>query len=104
VRGGLKDGFVKTSPYGSMVPEARARTPTRSRRQDDRRQFDIFKGELKDNTGKVVIPKGKVFKQTDIELEGMNYLIEGVIGKADPPLTDAGPSAPSWREGSCPCR
>jgi simple sugar transport system substrate-binding protein len=43
--------------------------------------FDIFAGEMKDNTGKVVIPKGKAFKQTDIELEGMNYLVEGVIGK-----------------------
>jgi simple sugar transport system substrate-binding protein len=44
--------------------------------------FDIFVGELKDNTGKVVIPKGKVLEQTNVELEGMNYLVEGVIGKA----------------------
>ena len=44
--------------------------------------FDIFAGELKDNTGKVVIPKGKAYKQTDVELEGMNYLVEGVVGKA----------------------
>ena len=44
-------------------------------------KFDIFKGELKDNTGKVVIPAGKVYKQTDVALEGMNYLVEGVIGK-----------------------
>jgi basic membrane protein A and related proteins len=51
-------------------------------REDDGRHFDIFAGELKDNTGKVVIAKGKVFKQTDLELEGMNYLVEGVIGKA----------------------
>jgi basic membrane protein A len=43
--------------------------------------FDIFAGELKDNTGKVVIPKGTVLKQTDPVLEGMNYLIEGVVGK-----------------------
>ena len=28
-----------------------------------------------------VIASGKVVKQTDIELEGMNYLVEGVIGK-----------------------
>jgi len=28
------------------------------------------------------VPKGKSFKQTDLELEGMNYLVEGVIGKA----------------------
>ena len=43
--------------------------------------FDIFAGEMKDNTGKVVIPKGKVYKQTDADLEGMGYLIEGVVGK-----------------------
>jgi len=44
--------------------------------------FAVWTGPVKDNTGKVVIPKGKVFKQTDMELESMNYLIEGVIGKA----------------------
>ena len=42
--------------------------------------FDIFKGPLKDNTGKLVIPAGKVLKQTDLELESMNYLVEGVTG------------------------
>ena len=42
--------------------------------------FDIFKGPLKDNKGKEVIPAGKVFKQTDPVLEGMNYLVEGVVG------------------------
>jgi simple sugar transport system substrate-binding protein len=44
-------------------------------------EFDIFSGELKDNAGKVVIAKGTTYKQTAIELESMNYLIEGVIGK-----------------------
>ena len=43
--------------------------------------FDIFAGELKDNTGKVVIAKGTTLKQTDVTLESMNYLVEGVIGK-----------------------
>ena len=42
--------------------------------------YDIFKGPLKDNKGNVVIPAGKVMKQTDIELEKMNYLVEGVVG------------------------
>jgi simple sugar transport system substrate-binding protein len=82
VRGGLKDGFVKTSPYGSMVPEAARKAADAVKASMVAGKFDIFKGELKDNTGKVVIPKGKVFKQTDMELESMNYLIEGVIGKA----------------------
>ena len=82
VRGGLKDGFVKSSPYGSAVPEGARKQAETVRAAMLKGGFDIFKGELKDNTGKVVIPAGKAFKQTDLELEGMNYLVEGVIGKA----------------------
>jgi len=81
VRGGLKDGFVKTSPYGSMVTEAARKNADAVKAKMMAGTFDIFAGEMKDNTGKVVIAKGKAFKQTDPELEGMNYLIEGVVGK-----------------------
>jgi simple sugar transport system substrate-binding protein len=42
--------------------------------------FDIFSGPLKDNKGAVVIAGGKTLKQTDLELEKMNYLVEGVVG------------------------
>ncbi|MEP6505241.1 MAG: BMP family ABC transporter substrate-binding protein, partial [Betaproteobacteria bacterium] len=81
VRGGLKEGFVKSSAYGSAVAE-----PARKQAESVRAlmladRFDIFKGELKDNTGKVQIPAGKVYKQTDVALEGMNYLVDGVVGK-----------------------
>jgi basic membrane protein A len=81
VRGGLKDGFVKTSAYGPAVSEAARKNADAVKAKMIAGTFDIFAGEMKDNTGKVVIPKGKVFKQTDVELEGMNYLIEGVVGK-----------------------
>ena len=81
VRGGLKDGFVKSSPYGAMVSEGARKNADGVRAKMMAGSFDIFAGELKDNTGKVVIPKGKAFKQTDLDLEGMNYLVEGVIGK-----------------------
>jgi simple sugar transport system substrate-binding protein len=64
-----------------MVPEGARKNADGHQGQDDRRQLrHLQAGELKDNTGKVVIPKGKAFKQTDLELEGMNYLVEGVIG------------------------
>ena len=43
-------------------------------------KFDIFKGPLNDNKGKAVIAAGKSYPQTDLELEKMNYLVEGVIG------------------------
>jgi simple sugar transport system substrate-binding protein len=81
VRGGLKDGFVKSSPYGSMVTDAAKKSAEAVRAAMVKGAFDIFKGPLKDNTGKEVIAAGKVFKQTDIELESMNYLVEGVVGK-----------------------
>jgi len=41
----------------------------------------IYKGPLKDNSGKVVIPAGVEQKQTDIALESMDYLVDGVVGK-----------------------
>jgi simple sugar transport system substrate-binding protein len=81
VRGGLKDGFVKSSPYGAMVTAAAKTQADAVKAKMIKGEFDIFKGELKDNTGKVVIPKGTAYKQTAIELESMGYLIEGVIGK-----------------------
>ena len=82
VRGGLKEGFVKSSPYGSAVSEGARKNAESVRAKMMAGSFDIFAGELKDNTGKVVIPKGQVLKQTDLTLESMNYLVEGVIGKA----------------------
>jgi simple sugar transport system substrate-binding protein len=81
VRGGLKEGFVKSSPYGAMVSEGAKKNAEDVRKKMMAGTFDIFAGELKDNTGKVVVAKGTTLKQTDLVLEGMNYLVEGVIGK-----------------------
>jgi simple sugar transport system substrate-binding protein len=81
LRGGLKEGFVKTSAYGKAVPEAARKKADAIKAQMTKGDFVIFKGELKDNTGKVVIPAGTALKQTDVALEQMNYLVAGVIGK-----------------------
>ena len=80
VRGGLKDGFVKTSPLGKLVtPEIAAKIAgVKATAMDGK--LVIFKGPLKDNTGKEVIAAGKEMIQTDDALEGMSYLVEGVIG------------------------
>jgi simple sugar transport system substrate-binding protein len=40
----------------------------------------IYKGEIKDNQGNVVIAAGEELKQQDPKLEQMNYLVEGAIG------------------------
>jgi simple sugar transport system substrate-binding protein len=80
VRGGLKDGFVKTSPYGAAVTPAAKTAADAVRAQMMAGSYVIFKGELKDNQGKVVIPAGTEMKQTDPALESMGYLVAGVIG------------------------
>ena len=82
LRGGLKEGYVKMSPYGSMVSDAAKKNAEDVKAKMVAGGFDIFKGPIKDNKGKEVIGAGKVQKQTDLELEKMNYLVEGVLGSA----------------------
>ena len=81
MRGGFKEGFVKMSPYGKAVPEAGRKKADATLAEMKKGSFVIFKGPLKDNTGKEVIPAGTAYKQTEPLLEQMNYLVEGVIGK-----------------------
>jgi simple sugar transport system substrate-binding protein len=81
VRGGLKEQVVKPSPYGPAVgSEAKgAADAVKAKFMDG--SYVIFKGPLKDNKGKEVIPAGKSYSQTAIELESMDYLVDGVIGE-----------------------
>jgi len=78
LRGGLKEGYVKMSPYGAMVPDVAKKQADDIKAKMTAGSFDIFAGGLKSNKGAVVVPK--TLKQTDPELEKMNYLVEGVIG------------------------
>jgi simple sugar transport system substrate-binding protein len=81
LRGGLKEGFVKLSPYGPAVSaDAKAKADEAKAKLTDGTMV-IFKGPLRDNTGKVVIPDGVSLAQTDLSLEKMDYLVEGVVGK-----------------------
>lgn len=80
LRGGLKEGFCKLSPYGPAVS-----ADTKTKADAVKAQFMdgsmvIYKGEIKDNKGNVVIAANETLKQQDPKLEQMNYLVEGVIG------------------------
>ena len=81
LRGGLKEGYVKTSPYGNAVGEAARKKADAVKAEMMKAGYAIFKGPLKDNTGKTVIEAGVVHQQIDPVLEQMNYLVDGVIGK-----------------------
>jgi simple sugar transport system substrate-binding protein len=81
LRGGLKEGYVKMSPYGKAVSEAAKKKAGGIHAAMMKGDYVIFKGPLKDNTGKAVIAAGTSLNQTDPVLEQMNYLVEGVVGK-----------------------
>jgi len=81
LRGGLKEGFVKVSPYGKAVSAAAKKKADAAKAKFMEGKMVVYKGPLKDNTGKVVIPAGVEQKQTDLALEKMDYLVEGVVGK-----------------------
>jgi simple sugar transport system substrate-binding protein len=80
LRGGLKDGYVKMSAYGPAVGAPAKAKADAIKAEMLKGGFAIFKGALKDNKGGTVIAAGKSLDQFDAALEGMNYLVEGVIG------------------------
>ncbi len=80
VRGGLKDGFVKMSPLGPGV-SAEARTKFEAVHAEIMAgKFSVFKGPMKDNKGNVIVTADKAYAEDAIELESMDYLVEGVVG------------------------
>jgi simple sugar transport system substrate-binding protein len=81
LRGGIKEGIVKMSPYTDLVsPETRkAADAVKAKFMDG--TMVIFKGPISDNQNKVVIPSGTTYIQTAPKLESMDYLVEGVVGK-----------------------
>jgi simple sugar transport system substrate-binding protein len=83
VRGGFKEGYIKMSAYGPAVSEEAKTKADAAKAALTEGTLVIFKGPLKDNTGKEVIAAGTEQKTTDIALESMGYLVEGVKGKVN---------------------
>ena len=81
IRGGFKEGFIKMSPYGPAVSEEAKKEADAVKAKFMDGTMVIYKGPIKDNTGKVMVPAGKSLLQTDIALEKIDWLVEGVIGK-----------------------
>ena len=80
VRGGLADGFVKTSPYGPAVTEAARGHADAVKADMVKGGYSVFKGPLMDNRGNQVIAAGTAYPETAIQLESMGYLVQGVNG------------------------
>jgi len=79
-RGGLADGFVKMSPLGPAVSDQARAQFDGTLAEIMKGGFSVFKGPLKSNKGDVVATDGQAFPETAVELESMDYLVEGVVG------------------------
>ena len=80
IRGGLKEGIVLNVPYGPAVSEETRKRGDAAKTKFMQATFNIYAGPMKDNTGKQVIPAGTEYDNRALWLEGMDWLVEGVIG------------------------
>lgn len=79
-RGGLAEGYIKMSPLGPAVTDAARNQFEATMAQMMEGNFAAYQGPLMDNTGNQILASGESFVETDIALESMDYLVEGVIG------------------------
>ncbi len=82
-RGGFKEGLIKQSSYGPKVAAAARKQAETVKAELTAGKYVIFKGPLKDNTGKVAVAAGQELIQSnasDAKLEAMHFLVEGVLG------------------------
>ncbi len=76
---GIKEGSIELAPINSAVP-ADVVALVKKRTEDIAKgTFHPFQGPFKDQSGKTVVEAGKSL--TDDDLLGMNYYVEGVLGK-----------------------
>lgn len=80
VRGGLADGFVKTSAYGPAVTEAARKHADEVKAKMMAGSYVVYKGPINDNKGRTVIPAGASYGEQAVELESTDWLVEGVVG------------------------
>jgi simple sugar transport system substrate-binding protein len=82
-RGAFKEGLIKQSPYGPKVSDEARKRADDVKAKLTAGDYVIFKGPLKDNSGKMQVDAGSELIQTnatDEKLEAMHFLVEGVAG------------------------
>ncbi len=75
---GMKSGMVQLAPLNPAIPKEIVARVERDKKAIEAGDLTIFKGPLKDQNGKVRVPKGKSLSDDDIL--HMDYFLEGVHG------------------------
>jgi basic membrane protein A len=80
IHGGLAEGFVKLAPFGKMVGDAAKQKVAQVNTEIAAGDRLIYSGEIRSNTGEVVIAEGEYYESHDPFLAQIDWLVEGVIG------------------------
>jgi simple sugar transport system substrate-binding protein len=80
--GTLKDEFYRLSPFGPAVTAEKRGAIARARQRLLDGSLTVYRGPLRDNSGKIVIPAGKTIPVVDPVLDTMDWLVEGIQGEA----------------------
>jgi len=80
VWGGIKQGMVRVDHFGPKVPKEVQQDVLARQKDIAAGKLKPFAGPLADNDGKTVLAKGQAL--TDAQILEMNWLVEGVQGKA----------------------
>lgn len=80
LRGGLKEGIVTLAPFGAAASAAARADAEAALAGFMDGSFSIYSGPMKDNAGNMVIDAGTTYGATDLWLEGMDWMVDGVTG------------------------
>ena len=78
--GTLKDEFCRLSPFGPAVTEQKRQAIAEAKQRLLNGSEAVYRGPLRDNTGKTVVPAGTSVHIEDPALDQMNWLLEGIQG------------------------
>ncbi len=80
VWGGVKEGMIRVGDFGPKVPKKVQDEVLARQKQIGEGKLHPFTGPIVDNEGRPVLAKGR--RLTDEQILQMNYLVQGVVGKA----------------------
>jgi simple sugar transport system substrate-binding protein len=79
VWGGVKDGMIRVGDFGPKVPKKVQDEILAKQKALGKGQLRPFAGPIVDNEGQAIVPGGQSL--TDAQILGMNYLVQGVVGR-----------------------
>lgn len=80
VQGSLKENYIQMATFGPAVSDAVKKDADATKDKIVNGTLLVYTGEIKDNTGKVRIPKGTSYAVSDPALDKVDWLASGVIG------------------------